>query len=282
VQADIPVEVIPTWEVGGGAMVVADGSLWVTGGLEAPGNFDDPGGGADAAVMRIDASTNEVVQTFTLGGTHGADLTFLDGDLWVLLFGDESVDHAMEIVRVDPITGDVLARIPLETTWAHTIAAADGYLVVYEGGRGAVNVGGHVTSINPSTNAVGVRVVVPSEYFEGGPVPWRGQAWVAAENGFARFDPVTGDLVAGSSELDPSRFAFCCGFIEADDRGIWFLGFNGITGEGGTRLDLFDPATETVTELVQVRDGNPVAMAVAPDSVWVLNYEGTLTHIALV
>ena len=282
VQADIPVEVIPGWEVGGGAMVVEGGSLWVTGGLEAPGNFDDPGGGVDAAVIRIDASTNRVVQTFNLGGRHGADLTFLNGELWVLLFGDESVDDAMEVVRVAPITGEVLARIPLETTWAHTIVAADGHLIVYEGGRGAVNVGGHVTSIDPSTNAVGVRVVVPSEYFEGGPVLWRGQAWVAAENGFARFDPVTGDLVAGSSELDPSRFAFCCGFIEADDRGIWFLGFNGRTGEGATRLDLFDPASQSVTELVEVDQGNPVAMAVAPDSVWVLNYEGTLTHVALV
>jgi TolB protein len=91
VQADIPVDVIPNWEVGGGAMVIADGSLWVTGSLEASGAFDDPGGGADAGVIRIDATTNEVVQTFTLGGAHGADLTFLNGDLWVLLFGDETV-----------------------------------------------------------------------------------------------------------------------------------------------------------------------------------------------
>jgi hypothetical protein len=145
-------------------MVVADGSLWVTGGLEGPGAFDDPGGGADAAVIRIDASTNEVVQTFELGGQVGADLTFLDGDLWVLLFGDETVDHSMEIVRVDPSTGDELARIPLTTGWAHTIVAADGRLLVIEGGRGAVNVGGYFTSIDPGTDAVAARAELGSRY----------------------------------------------------------------------------------------------------------------------
>jgi dipeptidyl aminopeptidase/acylaminoacyl peptidase len=87
-QHEIPVDAIPTWEVGGSAMVVADGSLWVAGSMEAPGAFDDPGGGADAAVIQIDTSTNEVVERFELGGTHGADLTFSSGDLWVLLFGD--------------------------------------------------------------------------------------------------------------------------------------------------------------------------------------------------
>jgi Tol biopolymer transport system component len=282
VLADIPVETIPTWEVGGGAMVFADGDLWVTGSLEAEGSFDDPGGGADAAVIRIDAATNEVVQTFPLGGRHGADLTFLDGQLWVLLFGDETVDYAMEVVRVDPATGDVMARIPLETGWAHTIAAAEGHLVVYEGGQGeGVNVGGHVTSIDPATDAVGVRVQVPSEFFEGGPVVWRDQVLVAAEDGFARFDPVTGELTPGSAELDPSRYAFCCGFVEADDRGIWFIGFDGQTGQGARRLDVFDPTTGEVTELVELVDGNPVAMAIAPGAVWILNYEGTLTHVEL-
>ena len=84
-QADIPVEVIPTWEVGGGAMVVSEGSLWVTGAIEGAG----VDGNNDAAVIRIDASTNEVAQTFTLGGEVGADLAFMGGDLWVLVFGDE-------------------------------------------------------------------------------------------------------------------------------------------------------------------------------------------------
>jgi hypothetical protein len=280
VQAEIPVEGIPTWEVGGGAMVVEGGSLWVTGSREAPGAFDDPGDGADAAVIRIDTSTNEVVGTFALGGTHGADLTILDGELWVLVFGDRSVGNQMEVVRVDPTTGDILDRILLQAGWAHTIATAGGRLVVYEAGDEAVNVGGHLASIDPGTGRL-TRAEIPSRYFEGGPVVWRGEVWAAAEDGFARFDPVTAEVIEGSPELDPSRYAFCCGFVEADDRGIWFIGFDGRTGGNERRLDVFDPSTGIVTELVAIDEGSPVAMAVAPDAVWILNYEGTLTHVSL-
>lgn len=280
VQAEIPVDAIPTWVVGGGAMVVEGGSLWVAGSIEAPGAFDDPGGGADAAVVRIDASSNRVAETFALGGTHGADLTFLDGSLWVLLFGDESQDNRMEVVRVDPTNGDVLDRIPLNAGWAHTIAAAGGRLIVYEGGDASVNVGGHLTSIDPVTGGL-TRTPIPSRYFEGGPVVWRGEAWAAAEDGFARFDPIAAEVIGGSPELDPSRYASCCGFVEADDRGIWFIGFDGVTGGDELRLDVFEPATGEVAELVELDEGTPVAMAVAPDAVWILNYEGTLTHVDL-
>ena len=280
--ATIPVETIPTWEVGGGAMVVADGSLWVTGGLESPGAFDDPGGGADAAVIRIDASTNEVVQTLELGGEVGADLTFLDGDLWVLLFGDETVDHSMEVVRVDPSTGEVLARIPLTANWAHTIVAADGYLLVIEGGSRAVNVGGHITSIDPTTEAVMARAELGSSYSASGPVVWRGEVWVAVESGFARFDAATGALIGRSSELDPARLSLGRATLEADDTGIWFLGYDGLQGDGPVRLARFDPGTDTVTELVTLGEGNPVAMAIGPDSAWILNYEGTLTRVDLI
>jgi dipeptidyl aminopeptidase/acylaminoacyl peptidase len=281
VQAEIPVEVIPTWEVGGGAMVFEDEDLWVVGDLERQGVFDDPGGGADAAVIRIDASTNEVVQTISVGGAGGADLAFLDGELWVLLFGDESVGNTMEVVRMNPATGAVAARVPLETSWAHTILAANDHLVVYEGGEGATNVGGHLASIDPATNAVDIRAEIPTRYFEGGPVAWQGQVWFAAESGLARFDPVAGTVSEGVVELDPTRFAFCCGFVEADDRGIWFVGFDGKTGSDEPHLDLFDPARGDVIELATLDEGTPVAMAVAPNSVWILNYEGSLTHVSL-
>jgi DNA-binding beta-propeller fold protein YncE len=121
VQAETPVEVIPTWEVGGGGMVVEGGSLWVTGAIEGPGTD----GVSDAAVITIDTSTNEVAQTFDLRGHVGADLTFLDGDLWVLLFGDDG----MEVVRADRITGQVIAssgwpRTGLTRSWRPTAVSS--------------------------------------------------------------------------------------------------------------------------------------------------------------
>jgi hypothetical protein len=77
----------------------------------------------------------------------------------------------------------------------------------------------------------------------------------------------------------PSLPSDCCGFVEADDRGIWLLSL----AQNGTdrRLNVFDPETGDVTDLVALADGSPVAMAVASDSVWILNYEGTLTHLDL-
>ena len=88
-------------------------------------------------------------------------------------------------------------------------------------------------------------------------------------------------MVERSPSLDPSRYAICCGLIEADDRGIWFIGFDGHTGSGKPRLDLFNPESGEVSELVTLGEGTPVAMAVSPDAVWILNYEGTLTHVDL-
>lgn len=276
-QADIPVEVIPGWEVGGGAMVLEAGSLWVTGGLDAPGNFDDPGGGVDAALIRIDASTNRVVDTMNLGGRHGADLTFLSGEPWVLLFGDESVGNAMEVVRVDPASGDVLARFRLDASWAHTLVAADGRLVTAVGGDDAVNVDGRVIEIDPGSGAIS-GIEVPSHSFTPMPVLWRGQVWISTDPGFVRFDP----LIEGFPDLPVAlapRFGDCCGFLEADDRGIWFLSPD-LEGAGRI-LDVFNSATGEATALLTLDEGSPVAMAVAPDGVWILNYEGTITHVSL-
>jgi TolB protein len=278
VQAEIQADVIPTWEVGGGAMVFEGGDLWLAGNLEAPGAFDDPGGGADAAVIRVDTSTNEVVQTIPVGGAGGADLTFLDGELWVLVSGDETVDHAMEVVRVDPQTGDVSARFALDANWAHTLVAAEGRLVTVAGGEDAVNVDGRVIEIDPATGAT-TEVEIPSRFFTPMPVLWRGQVWISTDPGFVRFDPL-GEVFPEPPVTLAPRFGDCCGFVEADDRGIWFLSPD-LEDAGGRVLNVFDPATGEATALVELDEGSPVAMAVAPDAVWILNYEGTLTHVDL-
>ena len=270
VQADIPVEVIPTWEVGGGAMVVDSGSLWVTGAIEGPGTD----GVTDAAVIRIDPATNEVAQTFTLGGDVGNDLTFVNGELWVMGYGDRSI----EIARIDLSNGDVLARFELDASWAHTVVAADGRLVTAVGGDDAVNVNGRVIEIDPATGAVSA-IDIPSRFFTPMPVVWRGQVWISTDPGFVRFDPLVESFPEPAVALPP-RFGDCCGFLEADDRGIWFLSPD-LEGGSGRVLNVFDPTTGEATALAALGEGTPVAMAVAPDSVWILNYEGTLTHVDL-
>ena len=46
-------------------------------------------------------------------------------------------------------------------------------------------------------------------------------------------------------------------------------------------LSLFDPATGEVLTFVDVPGAAPNAMAIGPDSAWVLDYHGTLTRIEL-
>jgi len=47
------------------------------------------------------------------------------------------------------------------------------------------------------------------------------------------------------------------------------------------QLNLFDPSTREVTEFATIDEGTPVAMAVAPDAFWILNYGGPLMHVGL-
>ncbi len=132
--------------------------------------------------------------------------------------------------------------------------------------------------IDPDTNAIS-RVEVPSDYITPMPVVSRGEVWISLDPGFARLDPSTVDFPEPAVSL-PARFSDCCGFLEADDRGLWFMSLGPQSGTE-RQLNVFDPATGDVTELLVVEEGTPVAMAVAPDSIWILNYEGSVTHVEL-
>jgi hypothetical protein len=110
------------------------------------------------------------------------------------------------------------------------------------------------------------------------PVVWRRQVWISLDPGFARLAPTAAAFPEPVVPLPPSS-GDCCGFLEADDRGIWFMS---IAPDGSARLlNLFDPSSGEVTELATLDEGAPVAMAVAPNSVWILNSDGTLTHLAV-
>jgi hypothetical protein len=131
--------------------------------------------------------------------------------------------------------------------------------------------------IDPDTNTV-FRVKVPSEFVTPMPVLSRGQVWISTDQGFARLDP---EAVAFPYPVVtvPPRFSDCCGFVEADERGIWFISPD--PRGAGRVLNVFEPSTGKASSLVVLDEGEPVAMAVSPNAVWILNYEGTLTHVEL-
>jgi streptogramin lyase len=122
-----------------------------------------------------------------------------------------------------------------------------------------------------------IRVAEDLDSSIGGLVALNGEVW--ADNGFrlVRIDPRTGQL-QDEAELPEAGAA---GLLTSDDRGLWYLGYNGRAGSGPRTLSLFDPETGAVQALVDVPGIAPSAMALGPHSVWVLDYHGTLTRIEL-
>jgi streptogramin lyase len=58
---------------------------------------------------------------------------------------------------------------------------------------------------------------------------------------------------------------------------VWFL-----DPSHQASINRFDPSTGQVDISVRLGpDSTPIAVAVAPGSVWVLNYEGTVTRVGL-
>jgi dipeptidyl aminopeptidase/acylaminoacyl peptidase len=110
-QADISIgSVAPGWEVGGGGIAVGDGSVWVVGTEQVPGDSSGVSEGFDTVLVRIDPSTNRVADRIVLGGKLAADIAIDANAVWVMFGGD---DDTMQVARVDPATDRVVATIPL-------------------------------------------------------------------------------------------------------------------------------------------------------------------------
>jgi streptogramin lyase len=278
VVAAIPVAAVPGWEVGGAGLTIGAGSVWVTGSVE---DLADPPIGTDAVLVRIDPATNEVAATIPLGDGSGGDVAVDEGGVWVVIGGDERG----QLVRVDPATNEVVATIPI---WHEAAPYQDLRQVVTVGGVVLVtqptfdNGGSAITAVDAVTNQVlGTAVIrVPEDLNSsiGSLVVRNGEVW--ADNGYrlVRIDPLTGRLLDGAVGLPD---ALAAGLLTSDERGLWFLGYNGRTGSGPRTLSLLDPETGQVQTFVDVPGIAPNAMAVGPDAVWILDYHGALTRIEL-
>ncbi len=278
IVATIPVDAVPGWEVGGAGMTIGAGSVWVTGSVEDP---SDPPIGTDAVLVRIDPASNEVSATISLGGGVGGDVAVDESGVWVAV-GDQEQG---ELVHVDPATNEIVARIQIPYKAEpyqdlREVVTVGGIVLVnqptFENGGGAITVVDAATNQALATSVIRVPEDIDSSI---GPlVEWSGQVW--ADNGYqlVRIDPRTGHLLGEAAQLPG---ALAGGLLTSDDRGLWFLGYNGRTGSEPRTLSLFDPETGAVQMFVDVPGIAPNAMAVGPGSAWVLDYHGTLTRIQL-
>jgi hypothetical protein len=256
ILAEISVPSVPGWETGGGGMEVAGGSLWIA------GYFDE---GSQGALVRIDTSRNEVADVFPLGGQFAGDVAVDDHGIWVTLFTEPSV----ELARLDPRTLVVDFRKGLGVDWAREIISVDGHVWV----RAAKDV---LLRVDPSTGEVVQEADVPGGVtslatFQG--AMWA-TTWKASEGSLlARIDPATGAMDLLPS--DPMGY-----LVEAGAAGLWGRWDPGTGGTLGVAR--FDPLTGRVDASVALdRGSQPIALAVAPGSVWVASYEDGVTRVEL-
>jgi len=262
IVAEIPSSVVPGWETGGGSMEVTDGDLWVA------------GGGASRKVVRIDAQSNQVVSEFLVRARFLGDLEIDEHGLWVTAFDE---DH-MYLIRLDPRTGAEEARVPLEGSYVREVVSVDGTLWVHQRLTHGSTVGASVlVGVDPETASMQeVRVGSPaSSVVEGAGFVWA-ITWTAEEgNQLVRLDPRTSEL-----ELIPCQnleFVIAIG-----EGGVWGVARNGedlFGREAG--VVRFNTVSGRVDAASDGLGGGPIALAVAPGSVWVAHYEEGVTRVEL-
>jgi hypothetical protein len=269
VVASIPVESVPTWETGGGGLAIGHGSVWVAGRVDVPGGPNSPGGGFDGVLLRIDPATNQVVARIPLGGDSAADVAVDASGVWVSMFGDS---HAPQVVRVSPDTGQVAATIPLEVTYARHIFSAGGWIWVQEREVSGDTEATLLAKIDPATDRIVDTLSLEGAALAAGD----GVIWAAIKDSLVKIDPQTAQIVS-----DPVAFGgtFFGHVIVAGEGGVWFMGDD---PSSGAAIGRFDPASEEVDAWVPLDpEAVPIAMTVAPGSIWVLTYDGSLIRISV-
>jgi hypothetical protein len=264
---DVVVDTFPSWEVGGGGLTVADGSVWITGSIESTRCPNPSGRRSQAALVQVDAATDTPIKTICLGGQFGADVAVDDAGVWVLVF---SYGGPMEVVRVDPSTGDVLGRTQLQQRYGHYLFAVAGSIVAGVNEVSGPDVGDSVLAvIDPATGAL--RDTIPLHAYA-----WLAsdgeQLWAATGDGLERLDPATGAVTAGPYAVATTGDALAVG---AD--GVSYL------SPEGRRLFVMrlDPATGRTTQIGVRGRFEWNALAMAPGTLWGLGFDGTLYRVDL-
>ncbi len=266
ILAEIPVASIPGWETGGGGMVVSGGSLWIAGYVEE---------GDQAGLLRVDLATNEVADVIPLRGQFAGDVAVDEHGIWVTIFAEPSV----QLVRLDPETLVVEMRTDLGSDWAREILAVKGTVWVRVVAEGDGLVGDRrrlLLQVDPEIGEIVRRVEIPggvTSVTAGDGSIWA-TTWKASRgNLLVRVDPVTGATeVLPSDSLDY--------LVEVGEVGLWGRGLDQATGRLG--VVRFDPVTGRIDASLELGEHrNPIALAVAPGSVWIAAYKEGVTRVEL-
>jgi hypothetical protein len=253
----IPVDTVPSWEVGGGGLVVANGSVWVAG-----RTFDRETQREGGEITQIDARSNAVVNTFALPAPV-ADLALDASGLWFLTSQDR--DPVLE--RIDGQSGDLAASINLEGDVGRSVLSLDGTIFAVVR-TGAPTYGDIVYQVDPATNAVSERFVTKESY--NAIAETAGRMWMAAGDGLVWIDADAGQGRVATDTFNTGDV------VAAGHGGVWVL-----SPKHGRAPSRYDIGSGTLGGTIDTGRHSPISLAAAPDGVWAANDDGTVTHVEI-
>ncbi len=232
-------------------------------------------------LVRIDPRSNEVVATIPVGRL-AFDVAVDESGVWVTRDIDS---RSGEVIRIDPATNEIVARIPVEGRIRDVVLGEGGVWVVDS--TSTIREEPSLIHIDPGTNQVAGRIpgLAGLDVVTGDGLAWV-QGWLSTvepEVGTGsgdrpvvlRIDPRKDEIVG---EPIPLAWFYPFAFGEG---GVWFVDQR--AGPAVSRLN---------TETIEVDHSVGVA-SVAQDStvhavldaetgtIWVANYEDTITRIDL-
>ena len=212
--------------------------------------------GPKNSISKLDAKTNTVTETITVGVKPCSGIAYGFGSLWVPNCGDKTVS------RVDVKTNRLVATIPVGP------ANSEGGIACSKDAVWLPTTGDKVARINPKTNQVVAEVSVPegSHTADFG----EGAVWVTNSKGkvVTRIDPKT-NQVTDTIEVGPQPR-----FLTVGEGFVWTL------NQGDGTVSKIDPKTrKTVATVVVGIPGTGGEISAGGGAVWVTVFQIPLSRI---
>ncbi len=230
-------------------------------------------------LVRIDPGSNQVVATVPVGRL-AFDVAVDASGVWVTRDIDS---RSGEVMRIDPVTNEIVARIPVEGR-IRDVAVGEGGVWVVDS-TSTIRDEPSLIHIDPATNQVVTRIpgLAGLEVVAGDGLVWV-QGWLSTVNPAVgtgagdrpvalRIEPRTNEIVGDPIALERFHpFAF-------EEGGVWFVG----DGPAISRLDAQSLQVDHSIAIDSVAQDSTVHVALDADlgTIWVANYEDTITRIDL-
>jgi DNA-binding beta-propeller fold protein YncE len=226
-------------------------------------------------VLRVDPSTAEVTATIPVG-RHASNVGFGFDAVWVTVNTDGG-PPAGEILRINPGSNGIVARITVAGGWPRDLVFGEGSVWAYGHSRHTEEVweASSLWRIDPTTNEVAATILDQTGFLgDGSFLPdnvavGEGWLWAASDRGKGlRIDPISGTFT--SFDLSEGGFAWP------------FLAYRGYVFFGLEPIRILD--TETLQVVGSIALDSQVADAAldpATGTLWIANYEGSVTRVDL-